>query len=136
MRATDLSKNVWNALAGYVNRSQSPREVYYATVTRNDLLKKLVWVSEFGDVAIPLVAHKEAFVYYDTVPVGNVTSGQPVKTKQERRADPKHTNANLLTEVVCPAVGDLVVIMDPWGSKRFPICIGTIQSKAGFWEGD
>jgi len=134
MPANDLGKNVWNGIADLVRRSQSPREVYFVAVTKADKTRNLVWAKEFGDVAIPLVGFLRSFAYYDTVPTG--VSGATVTTEKQKRSDATNKNANYLAQVVCPSVGDLIVVLDPWGAKRYPICVGTIQSRSGFWEGD
>lgn len=136
MIATDLSSEIWNAIADLVQHSQTAREIYYVKVTRVDKKKKLVWAKDFGDLAIPLVAHSYSFSYYDTEPTGNVTSGQPVTTKKTLKTDKLQENPVYRTEIVTPKVGQLIVVLDPWGVKRFPICVGVIQSKTGFWEGE
>lgn len=127
MIANDLSRGIWNGIADLVQRSRAPREIYYAKVARADEKKKLIWCKDFGDLAIPLVAHGGFGFYYDTRPTGSVTDGQPVATEKAK--------TRMVMEIACPAKGDLVVILDPWGAKRFPICIGVIQSSKGFWEG-
>lgn len=131
--ASDLSKHVWNGIADLVRRSQTPREVYFVTVTKADKARNLVWAKEFGDVAIPLVAFSRSFSYYDTVPTG--VSGATVTTEKQKREDATHKNANYLAQVVCPKVGELIAVLDPWGAKRYPVCFGVVQSKTGFWEG-
>lgn len=134
MLATDLSDSIWNAIADLVQRSQTPREIYYVKVKRVDAKKKIIYVDDFGDIGIPLVAHSYSFSYYDTVPAGNAVSGQPIETQKLKRGDREQKNPLYRTEIVMPKVGELVVVLDPWGAKRFPICIGILQSKAGYWE--
>jgi hypothetical protein len=56
-------------------------------------------------------------------------------TQLQKREDTTQTNPAYQTEIVTPNVGELVIILDPWGVKRFPVCIGTVQSRVGFWEG-
>lgn len=123
-------------MADLARRSQSPREVYFSEVVDSDPVKLLIWAKDFGDVAIPLVAFQYAFAYYDTVPVGDAHDGEPIATSLLRRDDKTHRNKNFLTSVVCPSKGDLAVVLDPWGAKRFPICIGTLASTDGAWEED
>lgn len=136
MIAHNLSRQIWNGIADLVGRNRGQREIYFVKVARADAKKNLIWVKDFGELAIPLVSHGYSFAYYDTIPVGNVTSGQPVDTNFIRREDKTNTNKNFQTEVICPKKGDLVVVLDPWGAKRFPVCIGLIQSSSGFWEGE
>lgn len=124
MRATQLHPKIWNAIAGYVDRMRSPREIYFVTVTKVDVIRKIVYADDFGDNGIPLVAHSATFSYYDTQVDGTVL----------KRQDATLTNPAFETQISAPHVGDLIVVLDPWGAKRFPICIGIIQSKAGFWQ--
>lgn len=132
MRATDLSRSIWNAIADLARRSQSPREIYFSEVTRVDAVSQLIYAADFGDVAIPLVAFDRAIAYYDTVPTG--VAGSTVNTQVERREDKTHTNKNYLSQVVLPKVGDVVVVLDLWGAKRFPVCIGLLRGNANAWS--
>lgn len=134
MQATDLTPEIWNAIADLVGRSQSSREIYFVKVTKTDKVNRLIWAQEFGDLAIPLVSHGFSFAHYDTIPVGNVTSGQPVDTQKQRREDKTQSNPAYQVEIITPKKGQVVCVLDMWGAKRFPICIGLVQSKRGFWE--
>lgn len=134
MIATQLSRYIWNSIADLANRSSSPREIYYCAVTKADPARNLIWAKDFADIAIPLVSFEYAFAYYDTAPTGaNVVAGVPLPTKQVRREDVTHRNKNFKTQIICPKKGDIVVVIDPWGAKRFPICVGLINS-TGAWE--
>lgn len=134
MHATQLSRSIWNAMADLARRSQTPREVYFSEVTKVDVANKLIWARDFGDVAIPLVAFDRYFAYYDTVPTG--ISGASVNTRVDRREDRTHTNENYLTQLVSPRVGDVVVVLDPWGAKRFPVCLGLLRVNSKAWSED
>lgn len=134
MIADDLSPEVWNAIADEISRSRAAHQIFFAKVTKADKVKKVIWVDEFGDLGIPLVSHRYSFAHYDTVPTGNVTSGQPVPIQLRRREDTTQTNLAYQTEVVVPKRGSTVVIIDPLGTRRFPLCIGVVHSKAGYWE--
>ena len=118
MRATDLAPEIWNAIADEIRRQSSPREIYFTKVMKVDAKRKVIWVQDFGHMAIPLVGHCYSFDYYDTTATGAVQK------------------KNAKAEVVMPKVGQMVVILDPWGAKRFPICIGVLLSKAehSLWE--
>ena len=132
--ATDLAGTIWNAISDLVSRSEQPRTLYFARVTKADKTKNLIWTEDFGGLAIPLVSHTYSFSYYDTVPdLANLTTGA-VSTHSQKRGDT--VNSLYETQIVCPSKGDTVVIIDPFGAKRFPICIGVIHSKTGFWEGE
>ena len=132
--ATDLSPDIWNAIADLVARSSSSREVFFVKVKKVDKINKTIFVEDFGDIGIPLVSFNTSFSYVDTEPVGNAVSGSPIGTRRMKREDTTQTNPALQTVLVMPKVGELVVVLDPWGGKRFPICIGVLHSKAGFWE--
>lgn len=140
MKATDLTGSIWNSIADLVSRSQSQREVYFVVVSKVDEKKKLIWSDDFMDIAIPLVSHDFCFAYYDTVPdtvhLDSVPATGTVLKHKEKREDKLHKNPIYQVEILPPKKGDLVVVLDPWGQKRFPICIGTIQSKQPFWEED
>lgn len=125
MQATDLSHDVWNAIADLIGRSGASRQVYFVKVTKADTAKLLVWTEEFGDTAIPLVAPTFKFAYFDTLQDGS-------KQKME---DVTEKNDIYQTHIICPKSGDDVVVIDADGSRRFPFCIGVIQSKSGYWEG-
>ena len=132
MRATSLSRSIWNAMADLSRRSSSPREVYFSEVTKTDSERGLVWCKDFGDVAIPLLVSAQAFAYYDTVPTG--VSGSTVTTRVERREDATHSNANYLTKAVVPKRGEIVVVLDAWGAKRFPVCLGSLSGGPDAWK--
>jgi hypothetical protein len=124
--ASDLTAEIWNAIADLIQRSQSPREIYFVKVKKVDKKAKLIWADDFGDLAIPLVSHDFSFSHFDTQPSGTLL----------KRQDTTQTNPAYRVEIVLPKVNQIVIVLDPWGAKRFPICIGTFQSKMnqGAWE--
>lgn len=133
--ATDLSGELWNSIADQIARSASPREIYFVKVKKADKKKLLIWTEDFGDMGIPLVSFTTTFAYFDTQPTGaNVVAGTPLPTKKVKREDKTQVNPAFQATLICPKVGQTVVVLDPWGAKRFPFCIGVIQSKQGFWE--
>lgn len=135
MIANDLTPEIWNSIADQIRRSTATREIYFVTVTKVDKVKLLLWADDFGDLAIPLVAFSNSFVYFDTQPVGNVTSGSPVPVQLVKKEDVTQQNPALQTVIICPDVGDVVVVLDPFGARTQPFCIGIVQSKSGYWEG-
>jgi hypothetical protein len=126
MIANDLAPEVWNAIASEISRQAVTREIVFAVVTKRDTAKLHIFCDDFGDVAIPLVGFPASFAYYDTQADGSVAW----------RGDRTQVNTAFHTEVVMPAVGDVAVILDLAGTKTYPICIGVLLSKPGFWEGD
>lgn len=120
MRATDLDPEIWNQIYRHIAQSQQRREVTIGTVTKRDAVKKLIWLEEFGDTAIPLVSHDYTFTYYDTNELG-------VSVK---RGDPDNPVSHV--EISTPKLGAQVVVLKPLGNLRFPMCLGEIQSE-GIW---
>jgi len=125
MKATELSPQIWNSIADELDRVQAPREIVFGKVVRRDATKKVIYLEQFGNLAIPLVTFGFRFEYYDTDATGAV----------QKRADPTGTNEALQTKLIMPRVGQTAVILDPGGQHRFPVCIGVIQSSE-FWLGE
>lgn len=125
MIAHNLSPRIWNAIARLAEQYREPRQVYFCNVTKIDKTRKLIWVEEFGSLALPLVGFGYSFMYYDTQPSGS----------QTKRGDTSQKNDAYHVEIIMPKIGQTVAIVDPWGAKNFPFCIGIVQSKTGFWEG-
>lgn len=123
--ATDLSPEIWNGIARAIDQGQALREIVLGTVVKRDDVQKLVWVAEFGDLAIPLAAFASGFSYYDTDVAGVV----------QKKEDTTGTNDALKTKLITPQVGEIAVVLDPGGQHRFPVCVGVIQS-TGFWQGE
>jgi hypothetical protein len=121
MQADALSPDIWNAIAREMERLSTAREVHVGKVIKRDTLKKHVWLEAFGEVAIPIVALSFGFDYFDTQPTGNAT---------------KRTLDATDMRLTMPTVGQTVVVLDPGGNRRFPMCIGVIQSSSGYWQGE
>jgi hypothetical protein len=121
--ASDLSPGLWNALYERIRGSRPGSEIVIATVSKRDESKKLIWVEELGDVSIPLVSFDFEFDTYDTQADGSVSKRDGTSNALQR------------VRVLTPRVGQLVAILQPNGIRRFPMCLGCIQSQ-GFWEGE
>lgn len=120
MRATGLAPNIWNAIADLIRRESPKREVRTGRVIKRDVAKAHIWLEEFGQTAIPLVAFDHSFDYFDTSDTG-------VERRTLQPSDAK---------IVVPRVGELVVVLDMMGNRRFPMCLGVLKSKAGYWQGE
>jgi hypothetical protein len=120
MRATQLTPNIWNAIADLVRRESPKREVRTGRVIKRDEKKGHIWLEEFGQTAIPLVTFDLDFEYFDT-------TATEVKKRKLQASDAK---------IVVPRVGELVVVLDMMGNRRFPMCLGVIKSKSGYWQGE
>jgi hypothetical protein len=134
-RADDLAGEIWSAISDLIMRSIPGREITFGKVIKRDAAKKLIWVEEFGDLSIPLVSFGHSFAYFDTEPTGVATAGQPIDKQTVRRSDPTGNNPNFATQIIVPRVGQMVAILNPRGSRRFPMCVGVFQSK-GYWQGE
>lgn len=123
--ADELSPDLWRAIADGIDRSMPPREIVFGRVVKREELRKLIWLEEYGNLAIPLVAFAFGFAYYDTDATGAIN----------RKADPTGTNEAYQTTLLVPRIGQTAIILDPGGQRRFPLCVGVIQSR-GYWQGE
>jgi len=112
-----ISEREWAVLHGVVEKVVAKvagrRQDYFTTgtVIKSDTKRKLVWLKEFGDQAVPIVAFNYDVTYYDTDSTG-------VVHKKKARAT-----------VRVPKRGEKVVVASEWGIRRLPRCIGVIQGK-------
>ena len=111
-----LTERDYDGIFEEIRRGTPPHEVTYGRVVKRDDKKKLVWLAEYGDQAIPLVGMRMQVEYFDTTPTG-------VKTRKAT-IDP-----------VVPALGELVVVLRQMGSRRLPKCIGSVLSRPGSYVG-
>jgi hypothetical protein len=88
-------------------------------VVKCDTSQNLVWVKELSDTPIPLFAFDYEVKYYDESPRGTGLSfgGWKTYTKIAK------------TKVICPKVGDVVLIAREMGVNRLPRCLGVLRSK-------
>lgn len=88
-------------------------EVTYGVVTKRDVRRKLIWLTEYGDQPIPIVGLRYKVKVYDD----------------------NGTNVTMKTYEVTPQVplvGDKVVVLRQMGSRRLPKCVGVILSPGGY----
>jgi hypothetical protein len=111
-----LNDRDYDAIFEEIRRGIPPHEVTYGKVVKRDVTKKLVWLKEYGDQAIPIVGLRHIVTYYDTTPTG---------------VDKK----TALIEPEVPKVGELVVVLRQMGSRRLPKCLGPVLSRAGSYVG-
>lgn len=129
MQADSLSPGLWNALADLVNRQAAPSEISFHVVRKRDTAKKIIWVEEFGETAIPLVSFAYNFAYYDT------QADASTKKRYDVTAD--ESDPAFRVKLLVPRVGQTVAILNPSGNRRFPTCVGVVQSQAGtYWQGE
>lgn len=123
--ASDLAPEIWNGIADAIDESRANREIVFGKVVKRDEANKLIWLQEYGGLAIPLAALTFGFAYYDTDQNGAVT----------KKEDRTGTNDSFHTKIIVPRIGQMAVILDPGGQHRFPICVGVIQS-TNYWQGE
>lgn len=121
----ELPSGVWNAIYEAIRKAIPPREVTFGKVVKSDAAKQLVWLAEFGDIAIPLVYHTASFEYMDTDETGVM----------QLRGDKTQKNERFHTQVIVPKIGQTVCVLNPRGQGRFPMCIGVIHGH-GYWQGE
>lgn len=92
------------------------------TVIRNDVIRKVVFLKEFGDIPIPLIAH-----HYQVTYTSRDASGRTVRMKTVAYSKD--------VEVLVPRVGDTVLVAQHLGTRSLPKCLGVIQS-VNFVTGD
>jgi hypothetical protein len=130
-----IDNHEWNAIRDMIQQLLPAESVVFDRVTKRDTVDKLVWTKEYGNLALPLVSFQYGFAYYDTQLTANPTNTFPVRSHQVRREDLTNQNVNFKTRLIVPKVGDMVVILDRYGVKRHPVCIGVTESK-NFWVGE
>lgn len=86
------------------------------TVIKSDPVKNVVFLKEFADVPIPIVAH-----HYQVTYNSRDTSGRVVRLKTI-------AYSNDVT-VLVPRPGDIVLVAQHLGTRALPKCLGVIQSK-------
>lgn len=88
------------------------RQDYFVTgkVLKVDAINKLVYMAEFGDQPIPIVAFDYTFDVYDD-------NGTLV------------TKKTIVAKVKMPNVGDTIVVARELGTRRLPRALGILQGK-------
>ena len=92
-------------------------------VIKRDEQNMLVWMEEFGDQPIPIVAFDYDVKYYDETPDGTtaVAAGGASPFNVETRT--------VKAKIVVPKIGDTVLVASELGSKRLPRCLGVLKGK-------
>ena len=105
-----ISEGEWESIAKFVEKIFRKKGEYFVTgkVIKRDEKKKLIWMKEFGDQAIPIVGFDYEVTYYD---------------KSDTGVEPKKAKVKLLV----PKVGQSVLVAREFGTRRLPRCLGVIQ---------
>jgi hypothetical protein len=112
-----LTQRDWNEIQRFVGSlvAQQGEAFVQGEVVRNDPVKKLIWMKEFGDQPIPLISFDYQVKYYYRDAAGNMV--------------PRTTKANTKeVDILVPRVGETVLVARHMGSRRLPKCLGVIKS--------
>lgn len=115
-----LDHEDWRQIYKAIDKALPESIVVQGKVIKADPLKNVIWLNEFGDQPIPLFSFDYDVEYFDTEPTGNVTSGSPVTTQLQKK--------KARVKAVCPKVGDTVLVLKQYGSRRLPKCVGVLRS--------
>lgn len=112
-----LTLSDWREIQNFVTRlvSQQGEAFTQGVVVKNDAVKKLVWLKEFGDQPIPLISFDFQVKYYYENTAGHMV---PRKTQAHSKE----------VEILVPKVGETVLVARHMGSRRLPKCLGVVQS--------
>lgn len=101
-----LHEGDFRSIRALVERMLGQKGEYFTTgtVIKRDELRNVVWLEEFGDQAIPLVAYDYEVKYYDA-------SGAKLAKVRP----------------LLPKVGQTVVVARELGSRRLPRLIGILR---------
>lgn len=113
-----LNHNDWREIQKFVNGllAQQGQAFTQGKVVKNDPVKKLVWLKEFGDTPIPLIGFDYQVKYFYEDMTGKTKTRKTVAGSKE-------------VEILVPKIGDTVLVARHMGSRRLPKCLGVIKSK-------
>lgn len=102
--------SIGNLIEKIAKRVSGARQDYFVTgqVIKIDAVNRLIYMAEFGDQPIPIVAFNYLVDVYDD-------NGTSVAKK------------TLTTKVAMPKVGDTVVVAREFGTRRLPRALGILQ---------
>lgn len=121
-----ISDGEWKSIRTLVDSLVSKKGEYFVTgdVIKRDEDNKLVWIAEFGDQPIPLVAFDYRIKYYDADTLTAVDfAGSTVTAKTTT------TRKYATSEVLVPEIGDTVIVARELGVNRIPRCLGILKGK-------
>lgn len=117
-----IEQDDWVGILNEIQKAQPPGTIVQGKVTKRDLKRKVLFMKEFGTTPIPLIAFNYEVNYFDVQPFGS-TPAQGVAMPKKRFAK------KVIAKPQLPKVGDTVLVLRHFGSRRLPKCIGIIQSK-------
>jgi len=102
-----------NTIYQMIERAITASVIIYGKVIARDERKGLIKLKEFGDQWIPLVGFRGTVKYYD-----------------ETATTTKVKTVKVVPEV--PKIGETVVVLRQFGSRRLPKCVGVILSTGNY----
>lgn len=108
-----ISDGEWVSIRALVESLVGKKGEYLVTgeVIKRNTDDKTVFLAEFGDQPIPVVAFDYRVKYYDTDETGTVNV------------------RNVIAEVQVPQIGDTVIVARELGVNRLPRCLGVLKGK-------
>lgn len=113
-----ITNSDWAAIQDFVNRriSRIGEPFVQGKVIKSDSVRKVVFLKEFGDTPIPLIAF-DFQVKYSYKETSGTTTIKKTKAYSEE------------VEILTPRVGETVLVAQHFGSSRLPKCLGVVKSK-------
>jgi len=109
-----ISETEWHSIGAYIEKIAGQvcgkRQDYFTTgqVIKVDIPNRCLYLAEFGDQPIPIVAWNYTMDYYYEDQSGNIT---------------KRTGT---ARVIPPKIGDTVVVIREFGTRRLPRALGML----------
>lgn len=132
-----IDREEWRSIRALVENLTGGKGEYFVTgkVIKRDVKRKLVWLKEFGDQAIPLVAFDYEVRYYDDNSKGRQIS-VPIHVDEVPYSGTaivgvpnKNTPKTAKVTVMVPKVGETVLVARELGTSRIPRCLGVLMGR-------
>lgn len=118
-----LTETDWQAIVREIaKQSRRVPEFLHAKVVKADPIHNIIWVKEIPDHPIPIYSFDYEVKYYDVMP-------HPTSVVHDLAVAPRETvMKKAKVKVLCPEVGETVLIILQWGAIRLPRCVGVLRS--------
>ncbi len=113
-----LTHGDWNEIHNAIRKgvADTGEAFVQGVVIKSDAINKVIYLKEFGDTPIPIVAH-----HYQVKYLARDDSGRKIILKTlAYSAD---------VEVLVPRIGDIVLVAQHLGTRALPKCLGVIMSR-------
>jgi len=118
----NISNKEWDTIYESIERMQRGSEFVQGKVIKRDPVKNLIWIDNMGDIAIPIFAFDYIVKYYDKYINPDYIFGSAGAPKYVTEAK------EAIVSVICPQLGDTVLVVKHYGSRILPKCIGVLKS--------